>query len=118
MSRRQVYVLVGRWRAGEGLVSDLLPGTSSGGRGGGRLPDEVEARVILHRSWEKALEDGEAWFQAARTDPTVARQVLDTLTRCTRTREEYDRERDFMTANGIPGSFLPRWPARGRTGLA
>ena len=45
VSRRQVYVLVGRWRTGEGLVSDLLPGTSSGGRGGGRLPDEVEAVV-------------------------------------------------------------------------
>jgi putative transposase len=45
VSRRQVYVLVERWRAGEGLVSDLLPGTSSGGRGGGRLPDEVEAVV-------------------------------------------------------------------------
>ena len=35
VSRRQVYVLVGRWRAGGGLVSGLLPGTSSGGRGGG-----------------------------------------------------------------------------------
>ncbi|WP_434098894.1 DNA-binding domain-containing protein [Streptomyces xantholiticus] len=45
ISRRQVYVLVGRWRAGEGVVSDLLPGRSSGGRGGGRLPDEVEALV-------------------------------------------------------------------------
>jgi putative transposase len=45
VSRRQVYVLVSRWRAGEGLVSDLLPGTSSGGRGGGRLPEEVEAVV-------------------------------------------------------------------------
>ena len=45
VSRRQVYVLVGRWRSGEGLVSDLLPGTSSGGRGGGRLPDQVEAVV-------------------------------------------------------------------------
>lgn len=45
MSRRQVYVLIGRWRAGEGLASDLLPGASSGGRGGGRLPDEVEAVV-------------------------------------------------------------------------
>ncbi|WSU48078.1 DDE-type integrase/transposase/recombinase [Streptomyces sp. NBC_01092] len=43
ISRRQVYVLVGRWRAGEGVVSDLLPGRSSGGRGGGRLPDEAEA---------------------------------------------------------------------------
>jgi putative transposase len=45
VSRRQVYVLVGRWRAGEGVASDLLPGASSGGRGGGRLPDEVEAVV-------------------------------------------------------------------------
>jgi putative transposase len=45
VSRRQVYVLVGRWRAGEGVASDLLPGTSSGGRGGGRLPAEVEAVV-------------------------------------------------------------------------
>jgi putative transposase len=45
VSRRQVYVLVGRWRAGEGVVSDLLPGRSSGGRGGGRLPAEVEAIV-------------------------------------------------------------------------
>lgn len=45
VSRRQVYVLVKRWRAGEGLASDLLPGISSGGRGGGRLPDEVEAVV-------------------------------------------------------------------------
>ena len=45
VSRRRMYVLIGRWRAGEGLASDLLPGTSSGGRGGGRLPDEVEAVV-------------------------------------------------------------------------
>jgi len=36
VSRRQVYVLVRRWRAGEDLASDLLPGTSSGGRGGAR----------------------------------------------------------------------------------
>lgn len=45
VSRRQVYELVGRWRAGEGLASDMLPGSSSGGRSGGRLPDEVEAVV-------------------------------------------------------------------------
>ncbi|GGK52151.1 DNA-binding domain-containing protein [Streptomyces flaveus] len=45
VSRRQVYVLLGRWRAGEGVVSDLLPGRSSGGRGGGRLSGEVETIV-------------------------------------------------------------------------
>lgn len=45
LSRRQVYVLLGRWRVGGGVVSDLLPGRSSGGRGGSRLPDDVEAIV-------------------------------------------------------------------------
>ncbi|MEV6415357.1 Mu transposase C-terminal domain-containing protein [Kribbella sp. NPDC051718] len=50
LSRRQVYVLLGRWRTGGGVVSDLLPGRSSGGRGGSRLPDDVEAivRQVLH----------------------------------------------------------------------
>lgn len=51
ISRRQVYVLIGRWRAGEGVVSDLLPGRSHGGRGKGRLPDQVEA--IVRRVLEK-----------------------------------------------------------------
>ncbi len=51
VSRRQVYVLVGRWRAGEGVVSDLLPGRSDGGRG--RLPDEVETvvREVLQKRY-------------------------------------------------------------------
>jgi len=40
-----VYALIRRWRAGEGVASDLLPGRSSGGRGGARLPDEVETIV-------------------------------------------------------------------------
>lgn len=35
ISRRQVYVLLRRWREGQGTVSDLIPGRSSGGRGGG-----------------------------------------------------------------------------------
>ncbi len=43
VSRRQVYLLLGRWRAGEGVVSDLLPRRSSGGRGREHLPAEVEA---------------------------------------------------------------------------
>jgi putative transposase len=45
ISRRQVYVLVGRWRAGEGVVSDLLPSCPGGGRGGGRLSAQVEAII-------------------------------------------------------------------------
>lgn len=46
VSHRQVYVLLHRWRRGGGLVSDLLPTRSSGGRGRTRLPDAVEAIVI------------------------------------------------------------------------
>lgn len=45
LSRRQVYVLLRRWREGGGVVSDLVPGRSSGGRGGQRLPAEVETVV-------------------------------------------------------------------------
>lgn len=45
VSRRQVYVLLGRWRAGEGVVTDLLPRRSSGGRGRDQLPGEVEAVI-------------------------------------------------------------------------
>ncbi len=44
--RRQVYVLVKRWRAGSGVASDLLARRSSGGRGRGRLPEEVEALLL------------------------------------------------------------------------
>ena len=53
LSRRQVYTLLGRWRAGEGVVSDLVPGASSGGRGGRRLPEVVEAVIqeVLGRSY-------------------------------------------------------------------
>lgn len=53
LSRRQVYTLLGRWRAGEGVVSDLVPGASSGGRGGRRLPEAVEAVIqeVLGRSY-------------------------------------------------------------------
>lgn len=52
-SRRHVYVLLRRWREGEGVVSDLLPGRSSGGRGRGHLPDEVEAviRDVLRKQY-------------------------------------------------------------------
>ena len=34
-----------RWQAGEEVVSDLLPSCSGGVRGGGRLPEQVEAVI-------------------------------------------------------------------------
>ena len=36
VSRRQVYALIRRARQGAGLVTDLAPGQSSGGKGKGR----------------------------------------------------------------------------------
>lgn len=53
VSRRQVYVLLRRWRDGQGLISDLIPGRSSGGRGGQRLAAEVEAviREVLRKHY-------------------------------------------------------------------
>jgi putative transposase len=51
LSRRQVYVLVRRCRQGAGLVTDLAPGQSSGGKGKGRLLESVERiiRELLHK---------------------------------------------------------------------
>ena len=45
LSQRQVYTLLARWRAGDGVVSDLLPRHSGGGRGRGRVPDDVETVI-------------------------------------------------------------------------
>ena len=45
ISHRQVYRLIARCRNGDGLVTDLAPGGSSGGRGKTRIPSEVEAIV-------------------------------------------------------------------------
>lgn len=46
VSRRQVYLLLRRWREGEGVVSDLIPRQSSGGRGREHLPPEAAQRLL------------------------------------------------------------------------
>ena len=53
LSRRQIYVLVRRCRQGAGLVTDLAPGQSSGGKGKGRLLESVERiiREMLHKQF-------------------------------------------------------------------
>src|SRR5699024_11987835 len=42
ISRRQVYVLLERYRQGTGLVTDLASRRSDGGKGGSRLSGPVE----------------------------------------------------------------------------
>ena len=53
ISGRQVYVLIKRLRDGSGLLTDLAPGHSSGGKGASRLVDEVEdlVRVIVRKQF-------------------------------------------------------------------
>lgn len=51
LSRRQVYVLIRRARQGSGLVTDLVPGQSGGGKGKGRLPEPVER--VIHELLQK-----------------------------------------------------------------
>lgn len=45
ISRRQVYRLIKQSRAGAGLLTDLAPGISSGGKGKVRLDGEVESII-------------------------------------------------------------------------
>ncbi len=51
ISRRQVYVLLRRWREGQGMVSDLISRRSDGGRGRERLQAEVE--VVIQEELRK-----------------------------------------------------------------
>ncbi|MFI0410602.1 hypothetical protein [Actinomadura sp. 3N508] len=60
----------------------------------------------MHRSWVRAQQELEEWFETARSDP-AAGQIFGVLTHYCRTREAYERERDFMVRQGIPASFLP-----------
>ncbi|MFI6497883.1 hypothetical protein [Nonomuraea typhae] len=64
-------------------------------------------RQAMHQSWAEAQQEVEKWFDAARIDDAIARQIFGILTCFSRTREAYDRERDFMIGQGIPASFLP-----------
>ncbi len=117
VSRRQVYVLVSRWRAGEGLVSDLLPGTSTGGRGGGRLPDEVEAvvRDVLRTRYltrqrrpvasvcREIARECKVRGLRVQSRGTVLRRIarLDPV-RTTSAREGRDAARALKSAGGVP----------------
>jgi putative transposase len=115
ISQRQVYVLRRRWRAGEGVVSDLIPGRSSGGRGGQELADEVEAviREVLRTQYltrqkktvaavhRQIVRDCRARGLAAPSRNAVVRRIakLDPVEQ-TRRREGPDAARVLRSAGG------------------
>ncbi|HZG06650.1 MAG TPA: Mu transposase C-terminal domain-containing protein [Streptomyces sp.] len=117
LSRRHVYALVARWRAGRGVVSDLLPGRSSGGRGREQLAEPVEAVIrevlrrryvdrqrrsvaVVHREIERICRTrglavpsrGSVVRRIAKLDPVVT----------TRQREGVDAARSRQGAGGAP----------------
>ena len=117
LSRRQVYVLIRRARQGAGLVTDLVPGQSSGGKGKGRLPESVERiiRELLHKRFLTKQKRSLAAFyrevaQACKaqklrvpTRNTVALRIagLDPL-KTVRRREGQDASRELQGVGGIP----------------
>ena len=48
VSRRQVYLLLGRYRQGSDLVTDLALHRSTGGKGGSRLSDRKVRSDVSH----------------------------------------------------------------------
>lgn len=117
LSRRQVYVLIRRARQGTGLVTDLAPGLSGGGKGKGRLPELVEhiIRELLQKRFLTKQKRSLAAFhrEVARACKaqklrvparnTVALRIanLDPL-QTTRRREGQDASRDLQGAGGVP----------------
>ena len=90
VSARHVYVLLRRWRQGEGVVSDLIPGRSSGGRGRDQLPEEVEAviREVLRREY---------LTRQRKTVAAVHREIVrQCRTRGLRPPSRMSHERSFM----------------------
>jgi len=117
LSRRQVYVLICRARQGTGLVTDLAPGKSSGGKGKGRLPDSIERiiRELLQKRFLTKQKRSLATFhrevaQACKAQKlrvparnTVALRIvgLDPL-KTVRSREGQDASRELQSAGGVP----------------
>jgi len=117
LSRRQVYVLIQRARRGSGLLTDLAPGRSGGGKGKGRLPESVERiiRELLQKRFLTKQKRSQAAFhrEVARackahglsvpTRNTVARRINDLdPVKTVRRREGQDASRDLQGAGGVP----------------
>ena len=117
LSRRQVYVLIRRARQGTGLVTDLTPGRSGGGKGKGRLPEPVERiiRELLHKRFLTKQKRSLAAFhrevaQACKTQKlpvparnTVAQRIAGLHpAKIARSRGGQDAARPLQGAGGIP----------------
>ena len=117
LSRRQVYALIRRARQGSGLVTDLAPGQSGGGKGRGRLPESVERiiRELLQKRFLTKQKRSLAAFHRevalvckthklrvpARNTVALRIAALDPL-KTARRREGQDASRDLQGVGGVP----------------
>jgi putative transposase len=117
LSRQQVYSLIRCARQGTGLLTDLVPGRSGGGKGKGRLPEPVECiiRELLQKRFLTKQKRSLAAFhrevmQACRaqklrvpTRNTLALRIanLDPV-KIARSREGPDASRDLQGVGGAP----------------
>jgi hypothetical protein len=76
-------------------------------------------RPALRRStaWDELLAEAEQMLLLAKTDPDVARDELQLLTRKCRTLDRFEEQRSFLFGAGVPADFLPGAAAMGRTDL-
>ena len=117
LSRRQVYALLCRFRQGEGLVTDMTPGRSDGGKGKGRLPESVESiiRELLKKRFLTKQKRSLAAFSRevaqlckAQELPVPARNTLALRiarldpVKTVRSREGRDASRKLQGAGGVP----------------
>ncbi|MFF1818403.1 TniQ family protein [Kribbella sp. NPDC058245] len=68
-------------------------------------------------AWDDLLAEAEKLLQLAKTDPDVARDVLQMLTRKCRTLDRFEEQRSFLFGAGVPTQFLPSAADIARTDL-
>lgn len=116
VSRRQVYILIERFRRGSGKVTDLVPRRSGGGRGTGRLTEPVE-EVVQELIRTRYLKRQKLFLAALHRDivqacsvkglpapsrSTVARRIAALHPAgVTRRREGPDAARPLQSAGGL-----------------
>lgn len=117
LSRWQVYVLIRRYRQGMGLVTDLAPGQSGGGKGKGRLSEPVE-RIIsesIHKHfltrqkcslamlYRRIVQTCRAQGLPVPARNTVAQRIARlNPVQMRRSREGAEAVRPLLSAGGIP----------------
>lgn len=117
LSRRQVYVLIRRYRQGMGLVTDLAPGQSSGGKGKGRLSEPVECiisesirkhfltrqKCSLAMLYRRIVQTCKAQGLPVPARNTVAQRIARlNPVQMGRSREGAEAVRPLLSAGGIP----------------